>query len=185
MTDSTTLRDCTTSSRVARGQYLAKTSISVVRRASAKNIAALIEGRTTYKWRRAISKLPREAIYWRANPQGITLGAGRTYSPSIAAVRCYAQIGSTRPTENGRRVWKNKDRLTLNSLFDKFQAQMGSMRTKAIYSEQIVVLAVLSTSRLGISRRFAPPRDAVFSHHPRPKIANYVTFITVSVCLAS
>jgi hypothetical protein len=106
---------------------LAKTSISVVRRASAKNIAALIEAGLHTNGEELFLSYQGRQFTGRANPQGITLGDGRTYSPSIAAVRCYAQIGSTRPTENGWRVWKNKDRLTLNSLFDKFQAQTESM----------------------------------------------------------
>jgi hypothetical protein len=40
------------------------------------------------------------------------------FSPSDAAVRCYAVIGSDRPTENGWRVWRTESGVTLNKLFE-------------------------------------------------------------------
>jgi hypothetical protein len=48
---------------------------------------------------------------------------GQVYSPTEAALRCYAQAGSQRPTENGWRVWKNREGQTLNALFEQQQAQ--------------------------------------------------------------
>jgi hypothetical protein len=48
---------------------------------------------------------------------GIELSEG-TFSPSDAAVRCYALVGSDRPTENGWRVWRTDSGATLNKLFE-------------------------------------------------------------------
>lgn len=98
-----------------------KTSISVVRRASTKNVALLIDGGIIRDGEELFLSYQGKNFTGRASPQGVTLEDGKTYSPSIAAVKCYAQVGSTRPTENGWRVWRNKDRLTLNELFDQLQ----------------------------------------------------------------
>src|SRR5262245_27104097 len=75
-------------------------------------------------WRHIVPQITSgKRFFGRASPQGIMLDDGKIYSPSIAAIKCYARVGSTRPTENGWRVWKNKDQLTLNELFDQLQSR--------------------------------------------------------------
>jgi hypothetical protein len=100
-----------------------QTSISVVRRASAKSVAVLIEGGLISDGKQLSLSYQGKRFFGRASPQGIMLDDGKIYSPSIAAIKCYARVGSTRPTENGWRVWKNKDQLTLNELFDQLQSR--------------------------------------------------------------
>jgi Restriction Enzyme Adenine Methylase Associated len=53
----------------------------------------------------------------KARPNGIELADGSIHSPSAAAVRCYEQTGTTRPSENGWQVWKSADGRSLNNLF--------------------------------------------------------------------
>ena len=102
-----------------------ETSISVVRRSSSKSIAALIEGGLLESGERLALDYQGKHFTGEANPQGIKLADGKVYSPSRAAVRCYAQAGSTRPTENGWRAWKNKSQISLNHLFDQLQTRRG------------------------------------------------------------
>ena len=53
----------------------------------------------------------------KAKRAGIELPDGITATPSAAAVRCYEQAGTARPTENGWQVWKSDDGRTLNAIF--------------------------------------------------------------------
>ncbi|WP_210340478.1 hypothetical protein [Bradyrhizobium sp. CCBAU 51753] len=53
----------------------------------------------------------------KAKRAGIELPDGFVAAPSAAAVRCYEQAGTVRPSENGWQVWKVADGRTLNALF--------------------------------------------------------------------
>jgi hypothetical protein len=53
----------------------------------------------------------------KARRAGIQLPDGFIAAPSAAAVRCYEQAGTVRPSENGWQVWKSADGRTLNALF--------------------------------------------------------------------
>ncbi|WP_024338926.1 GmrSD restriction endonuclease domain-containing protein [Bradyrhizobium japonicum] len=53
----------------------------------------------------------------KAKRSGIELPDGFVAAPSAAAVRCYEQAGTVRPSENGWQVWKSADGRTLNALF--------------------------------------------------------------------
>ncbi|MET4715944.1 hypothetical protein ABIF63_000047 [Bradyrhizobium japonicum] len=53
----------------------------------------------------------------KARRAGIELADGFIAAPSAAAVRCYEQAGTVRPSENGWQVWKSADGRTLNALF--------------------------------------------------------------------
>jgi len=59
-----------------------------------------------------------------ARHAGIELPEG-VFSPSDAATRCYAQTGSTRPTENGWKVWKTTSGSSLNDLFQAMNGTTG------------------------------------------------------------
>lgn len=59
-----------------------------------------------------------------ARRSGIELPEGM-FSPSDAAIRCYAQTGSSRPTENGWKVWKTVSGATLNDLFEAVSGTVG------------------------------------------------------------
>jgi hypothetical protein len=100
-----------------------ETSISVVRRSSSKSIAALIEGGLLESGERLILDFKGHHFTGEANPQGIKLDDGKVYAPSRAAVKCYQRVGSTRPTENGWRAWKNESEVSLNQLFDQLQTR--------------------------------------------------------------
>jgi hypothetical protein len=104
-----------------------QTSISVVRRASAKNVAALIEGGLIRDGEELSLSYQGKHFSGRASPQGIMLDDGKIYSPSLAAIKCYARVGATRLTENGWRVWKNNVGRTLNELFDQLRARKEVM----------------------------------------------------------
>lgn len=99
------------------------TSVAVVRRAYTKYIAALIDGGLIKDGEQLFLSYRGKPFTGQARAEGITLIDGKTYSPSEAAVRCYSQLGSTRTTENGWRVWRNGDGLTLNDLFDTLQTR--------------------------------------------------------------
>jgi hypothetical protein len=98
-------------------------SVAVVRRAYTKYVAALIDGGVIANGEELFLSYRGKTFTGQARPEGIALNDGNVYSPSEAAIRCYAQAGSQRPTENGWRVWKNKNDLTLNELFDQMQAR--------------------------------------------------------------
>ena len=53
----------------------------------------------------------------KARRTGIELPDGFVATPSAAAVRCYEQAGTARPSENGWQVWKSEDGRTLNAIF--------------------------------------------------------------------
>jgi hypothetical protein len=57
----------------------------------------------------------------KARREGIELADGGTYSPSAAAIRCYADSGSPRTSENGWAVWKSQEGKSLNDLFEQLQ----------------------------------------------------------------
>jgi hypothetical protein len=66
----------------------------------------------TYKGRGFTGKVHRS---------GIELPGDAVYSPSAAAIRCYEEVGASRPTENGWRVWKNNNGKSLDELFAELQ----------------------------------------------------------------
>jgi hypothetical protein len=53
----------------------------------------------------------------KARRTGVELPDGSISSPSAAAVRCYEEAGTSRPSENGWQVWKSADGRSLNALF--------------------------------------------------------------------
>lgn len=53
----------------------------------------------------------------KARRAGIELPDGFNATPIAAAVRCYEQAGTVRPSENGWQVWKSADGRTLNTIF--------------------------------------------------------------------
>lgn len=98
-------------------------SVAVVRRAYTKYVSALIEGGLVTDGEELHLSYRGDKFTGLASPEGITLNDGKTYSPSEAAIRCYARVGSQRLTENGWRVWKNRNGATLNELFDQLQTR--------------------------------------------------------------
>jgi hypothetical protein len=64
----------------------------------------------------------KERVYTGTVRQGgIELRDGSISSPSRAALRCYNESGSPRPSENGWRVWKNSSGKTLEELYAAVQ----------------------------------------------------------------
>lgn len=81
-----------------------------------KTLAALIE-RGALKDGESLSLAYKgRSVTAIARAAGVELADG-IYAPSEAAVRCYAELGSARPTENGWRVWKTAAGATLNDLY--------------------------------------------------------------------
>lgn len=101
-------------------------SVAAVQRTYTKYIATLIEAGLLEDGEELLLNYWGKKFNGRARPEGIELPDGNTYSPSDAAIRCYALAGSSRPTENGWRVWKNRSGLTLNDLFDKSQSSKSA-----------------------------------------------------------
>lgn len=94
-------------------------SVATVQRAYTKYVATLIESGLLADGEELILNYRGKQFCGKARANGVELSDGNTYSPSDAAIRCYSQAGSARPTENGWRVWKNKRGMTLNELFDR------------------------------------------------------------------
>ena len=86
-------------------------------RISSKNLASLISAGVLEDGAQLSLTYKGQKFTGIARLAGIELPEGM-FSPSDAAVRCYAHVGSDRPTENGRRVWRTESGATLNKLFE-------------------------------------------------------------------
>jgi hypothetical protein len=87
----------------------------------AKSMARLIDAGVLAEQSRLILKYRGQEFIGVARPDGIELTDGVVYSPSAAALRCYAELGAARPTENGWVVWRNTEGRSLNDLFRQLQ----------------------------------------------------------------
>src|SRR5262249_33064551 len=86
-----------------------------------KTMARLIDAGLVPEQSRLILRYRGQEFIGRARRDGIELTDGVVYSPSAAATRCYAEVGSTRPTENGWVVWRDTEERTLTDLFNQLQ----------------------------------------------------------------
>jgi hypothetical protein len=91
------------------------------RTAATKSIDALIDAKMLGEGETLHLSYRGRNFTGQAVRGGIKLEEG-IFSPSEAAVRCYARAGSRRPTENGWRVWKTKQGSTLNDLLTMLDA---------------------------------------------------------------
>jgi hypothetical protein len=89
---------------------------------SQKSIAKLIDSGLIVEQTPLVLKYRGQEFKGKARRDGIELTDGVTYAPSAAAIRCYANTGSPRPTENGWLVWRTAEGKTLNQLFEELQA---------------------------------------------------------------
>lgn len=88
---------------------------SEVRITGSKRVSSLIEAGALADGEPLLLTYKGRQFVGHATTTGIKLQDG-TFSPSEAAIRCYARTGSSRPTENGWRVWKTNKGATLNEL---------------------------------------------------------------------
>jgi hypothetical protein len=86
-------------------------------KASSKSLASLIGAGVLEDGAQLSLTYKGQKFTGTARLAGIELPEGM-FSPSDAAVRCYAHVGSERPTENGWRVWRTDGGATLNKLFE-------------------------------------------------------------------
>lgn len=100
--------------------------IAMVRRAYTKNLGELIDAGAVADGETMVLTYRGRQFSGTARRDGIEVN-GASHSPSEAAILCYTQAGSSRVTENGWRVWKNRAGQTLNELFDKVQADRESV----------------------------------------------------------
>ena len=89
--------------------------ISMPRTGNSKHLASLIEACVLAEGEQLLLSYKGKTFSGQATRSGIKLEEG-LFSPSEAAIRCYARAGSARPTENGWRVWKTASGSTLNDL---------------------------------------------------------------------
>jgi hypothetical protein len=87
-----------------------------------KSISKLIDAGLVAEDAPLALKYQGQEFKGKARRNGIELADGAIYAPSAAAIRCYASIGSERPTENGWRVWKTTEGRSLNELFEELQS---------------------------------------------------------------
>jgi hypothetical protein len=86
-------------------------------RTTSKNFASLISTGVLKDGAQLSLTYKGQKFTGMARLAGIELPDG-TFSPSDAALRCYALAGSARPTENGWRVWRTESGASLNDLFE-------------------------------------------------------------------
>ena len=87
----------------------------VARHGQPKRLASLIDASALMEGEQLLLTYKGKMFLGEATRSGIKLEEG-IFSPSEAAIRCYARTGSARPSENGWRVWKTAKGLTLNDL---------------------------------------------------------------------
>jgi hypothetical protein len=106
---------------------------------SSKRVATLIDAGALKDGALLTLIYKRRKFTATARRAGIELREG-VFSPSDAAIRCYAEMGSSRPTENGWRVWRTTSGASLNDLFETVNGMAGG-NTKG--SEPDLVSGVL------------------------------------------
>jgi Protein of unknown function DUF262/Restriction Enzyme Adenine Methylase Associated/Protein of unknown function (DUF1524) len=84
-----------------------------------KNIAKLIDAGVLPELSPMVLTYRGQEFSGIAHRDGIELTDGMVYSPSAAAIRCYAKTGSTRSSENGWAVWKDAGGRSLNDLLER------------------------------------------------------------------
>jgi len=89
-----------------------------------KRVAALIEAGALEDGALLTLMYRGQKFTGTARCAGIELPNG-VFSPSEAAIQCYAKIGSSRPTENGWRVWRTASGSSLNDLFEAVSGPAG------------------------------------------------------------
>jgi uncharacterized protein with ParB-like and HNH nuclease domain len=88
---------------------------TTARASPSKRLVSLIEAGVLSEGEPLVLTYKGRTFSALATKAGIKLDDG-IFSPSEAAIRCYARTGSSRPTENGWRVWKTNNGITLNDL---------------------------------------------------------------------
>jgi hypothetical protein len=88
---------------------------ATLRASPSKRLASLIEARALSEGEPLVLNYKGRMFSGEVTKSGIKVEEG-VFSPSEAAIQCYARTGSSRPTENGWRVWKTNKGITLNDL---------------------------------------------------------------------